>query len=455
MIVVCAFVFGTKYWWGGFWSVVYIALALWYVPVFSLFGGTVREATWSDRAYFNAATLTCFLQTGGAAAIGTLLLLELFDDCSNSTGVCDTWHWYSTIVWLGWAFYLFVATTSAALLRVNFMHQPGDLLERAFQQHLDVSVCIKLARDGLRRDKRGAAIELGALAATGDDARQQIVDGGGVGTIVSLALSDDAATSEYAIESMAEMVSSPFCRDEFIRAGALRVLLTIAQTATPATGTAIVGALHYLIADESSRLRLAEEQAVSDLARFGLRTDFHAHTRRQLAHIYTELADCIPLRTRMAENVGTIKALAALSRGTAKGTHLLCLNALRMLAEADLSLLQKSAAIEMLLAPCSDSETAEAATKLLLRCTETELGAQSLLHAPGLALAFEGLLESAGRATHGLMAGLCRKLTVALGSEHSDARQGLIRVASFLVDAGRLDISAKRNMDRCLALLRK
>lgn len=54
-----------------------------------------------------------------------------------------------------------------------------------------------------------AAFELASMAATSDDNKFMIVAESGLDTLVSLSLTEDLATQEYAAEALAELLTIP------------------------------------------------------------------------------------------------------------------------------------------------------------------------------------------------------------------------------------------------------
>ena len=59
------------------------------------------------------------------------------------------------------------------------------------------------------KERRSAASELAEIAAVSDDNKFLIVAEGGLDTLISLSLTNDLATQEYAADALAELLTVP------------------------------------------------------------------------------------------------------------------------------------------------------------------------------------------------------------------------------------------------------
>ena len=135
------------------------------------------------------------------------------------------------------------------------VRKAGDLIEPLLIRSTNMTDLLRAGRDGGPTERRDAAYELCNMAAVSNENRRGIVLGGGALLLVSLALEDDDATQDYALEAVAELCRLPEAADHIVDAGGMRCLLARLKSAEQHRVTESARALMFITQVDKHKVR--------------------------------------------------------------------------------------------------------------------------------------------------------------------------------------------------------
>ncbi|XP_076801038.1 uncharacterized protein LOC143445665 [Clavelina lepadiformis] len=401
----------TNYWYFFFAYLFVLAVALFFSPSFTRVNGWVGTNSMRRNEFMVVMVFLSCLMVGAGVALLTLNVMELTassyptDRCisqsascitdANSNiiklGVCTAYEQrcYESSVWTG-AYYclviMFMASTGvlSAFLLHNFKFNPGDYIERYLVQTREFEQIMETARTGSISQKRNAAFELATMASSADDNKFQIVTDGGLDVLITLALSADLTTQEYATEALAECLTVPAIQDQFISLGGAKTLTALLHSKNLRTAHEAITAISYIVADsDENKFFITSDHGIDDLLHACKYAN--APNRKILASIFLELAYFADTRAVMASKSTSVEAMIfLLVRSTIRSreisnvdidTTVLALQTLELLAIESPSLVasQEDFLSYLLTVPIKilDQKIQLLTTKLLLYFTKT------------------------------------------------------------------------------------
>ncbi|KAJ8029072.1 hypothetical protein HOLleu_28382 [Holothuria leucospilota] len=274
-------------------------------------------------------------------ALMVLSFLSVFQfDCTDTsenvslTNSCNSryvGYIYSLAFFVLHAIYLFGVCTAAVTLLKNFGFKVGDYLEKYLVITRDVEKVIQAAKSSRAKEQRNAAFELATLATSGDDSKFRIVAEGGLEILISLGLSRDESTQEYAIEATAELLTVPAIQDQYVELGGVTTLSAILHSQNKSLVQEAATALSYIVADsDENKHVVAADRGLEDLA-YAAKNGSEV-TQRCIAGIFLDLAFSPDVRTQMASMNSPTSALVTLCKSTDTETLRLSLQTLELIA---------------------------------------------------------------------------------------------------------------------------
>ncbi|PIK49983.1 hypothetical protein BSL78_13135 [Apostichopus japonicus] len=336
------FAFFTTYWYAGIWNFIVTLYAVLRCPTYTHRGGFVGTSSLWPRRFMIIFAVLMLLNWGATVALTVLSFLSIFqfdcvdnpDTASSTTNSCSSQyvgHIYSMVFFVIHAIYLFGVCTTALTLLKNFGFLVGDYLEKYLVITRDVEKVIQAARSSRVKEQRTAAFELATLSTTGDDSKFRIVAEGGLEVLISLGLSRDESTQEYATEAMAELLTVPAIQDQFVEAGGVTTLSTILHSQNKRLVQEAATALSYIVADsDENKQVVAAERGLEDLSHAA--KNGSEVTQRCIAGIFLDLAFSPEIRSQMASMNSPTSALVTLCSSGDPETLRLSLQTLELIA---------------------------------------------------------------------------------------------------------------------------
>ncbi|XP_072026048.1 uncharacterized protein [Amphiura filiformis] len=330
-----------------------------------------------------------------AAAVGlaTWACLSVLDfardqgETYESYSLRRFWSWFLMFFWGLHALYLFIMWTMVWSLVHNFRFEIGDLLERHLIITRDVEKVIQAAKGGRVKEQRNAAFELATLTTTGDDGKFRIVAEGGLEALISLGLSRDEATQEYATEAIAEMLTVPAIQDQFVELGGVGTLTTLLHSNNERVVQEAATALSYIVSDtEENRQAVVADRGLEDIAHAA--RNGTESVKRYMAGVFLDLAFSADVRAQMAAMNTPTGALVDLCTSSDPETLRLALQTLELIAleSSDVIFYQDNLLDHLMALPTNtmDSSIYLLAGKILLYYAENPEACEKLLNTDNL-----------------------------------------------------------------------
>ncbi|XP_064642369.1 uncharacterized protein LOC135496785 [Lineus longissimus] len=302
--------------------------------------------------------------------------------CPTSYSGCSVTTYYSGIFFIIDALILLTSSSLSWGMLINFQTDVGDIVEKFLVQSRDIEKVLQAARHGKLKEKRVAAIELATLAASGDDNKFRIVAEGGLEVLINMALCQDEATQENAVETIAELLTVPAIQDRFVEIGGMKTLSAVLNSPIERLVYEAASAISYVVSEsDENKQVVVQGHGLEDICR-AVKTSNLA-TQRVLASILLELAFNVEIRSMMASMNSPAQALIHLCHDNDPETQRYALQTLELLAieSADMICAQDGLMEEMLALPqtCMDEKLYLLAGKVLLYYAENKETCGSLI----------------------------------------------------------------------------
>lgn len=307
--------FFTNYWYFSFVYFFILLTSLYFYPSFSRIGGWVGESSYRRFDYIRAMV---FLFMSGLIISSVLFGLSISKlkssnypttTCEENSASCfidaqtdvqiancknKQQRCYETSVFTGVYFGLvmllmgFTGGFSFLLLR-NFKFSAGDYIEKLLTKSRDLKSLLSLAKNGSLFEQRSSTFEIATMAASGDEHKLEIVNEKGLPVLISVALSKDETTQEYATEAIAECLTIPSIQDEFVEYGGANSLTALLRAKNSRTVHQAITALNYVVSDsDKNKMSVVDHESLQDILFACKRTD--GKDRETLASILLELS---------------------------------------------------------------------------------------------------------------------------------------------------------------------
>ena len=331
----------TTYWYSFSWTVALFLIGVIFCPQFTRIGGYVGNYTHWKYGF-------CIVYAVGAlATLGVSLYFSAFKWMSVVNHGCKNWDFvdecshknvFTAIFFSINALLLLGAAVIVIFLFFNFRLEIGDYIEKFLVQERDIEDVMRAARSGKLKEKRTAAYELAAMAASGDDNKFRIVAEDGLEVLLRLALSSDDSTQEHAVEAIEELLVIPSIQDNFVEMGGVKTLTALLRSENSRVMQEAASALYTIVSesDEHNEQKNANQNAVvSDHGVDDLAHASHQGTifcQRTIASIFLELAFNRDIRAQLASRNIPAQAMTHLCRSCDTDTQRYALQTLELLA---------------------------------------------------------------------------------------------------------------------------
>lgn len=348
----------TVYWYFFFVYAIVLFLAFIYCPTFTRIGGWVGKNSVRRKEFMITFGVLTLLMMAAGVILFTLTIIDLKASAYPTTrcvdqaascfasardaieeGVCMSYQkqCYEASIWTAVYFGLEILVMLGTsifcwILFKNFKFEVGDRIEHYLVQTREIVQILDASRYGTTSEKRNAAFELATMAASGDDNKFLIVSEGGLDVLVSLGLSTDVTTQEYATEAIAECLAVPAIQDQFVAIGGMRMLTALLNTKNRRTLKEAITAISYIVEDsDDNKASVIADQGLDDLLHACKYAN--AFGRKSLAAIYLELADYDETRVILTYRTATTEGfLHLLRRSSDEETVRMVLQAMELLA---------------------------------------------------------------------------------------------------------------------------
>ncbi|XP_025082300.1 uncharacterized protein LOC112556982 [Pomacea canaliculata] len=325
----------TTRWYAGVWLAVLSLLAIWLVPSYTRLGGFVGNTSHIRRPFCIVASVSAALCLAVALYFAAYEWLGfLSNKCTDwkFSGLACSYHSVYTAVFFTLHSVILVLTAVLSLILLfNFQVELGDLIEKFLVQERDIEQVMAAAKNGSIKEKRTAAYDLAAMAASSDDNKFRIVAESGLNILVQLSLSRDSITQEHAVEALAELLTIPSIQETFVESGGINTLTAVLHSHSPRAMQEAASALYNMVAEsESSRMALVADHGLDDLANAAHEGTIRC--QRTVASIMLELAFSTEIRSLMASTTTPAQTLVHLCNSNDSETLRFSLQALEVLA---------------------------------------------------------------------------------------------------------------------------
>lgn len=385
----------TNYWYSFSWTVALFLTGVIFCPQFTRIGGYVGN-------YTHRKFLFCIVYGVGAlATMGVSLYFSASQWMSVVNHGCKDWSFvdqcshknvFTAIFFSFNAMFLLGAAIIVIILFFNFRLEIGDYIEKFLVQERDIEDVMKAARSGKLKEKRTAAYELAAMAASGDDNKFRIVAEGGLEVLLTLALSSDESTQEHAVEAIEELLIIPTIQDNFVDMGGVKTLTALLRSENSRVMQEAASALYTIVSesDEHNEHKSANQSAV--VADHGIDDLSYASQQgtifcqRTVASIFLELAFNRDIRAQLACRNIPAQAMTNLCRSNDADTQRYALQTLELLAieSSDMICAQDELLDILLQLPMKtmDEKLYLIAGKILLYYAENHMTCKNLVENP-------------------------------------------------------------------------
>ncbi|XP_062575791.1 uncharacterized protein LOC134237671, partial [Saccostrea cucullata] len=220
----------TTFYYSFLWTFPVFIFAVLFRPQYTRVGGYVGNNT-HLRFIFCIAYFLASLGTLGAAIYmsATSWTVIVNHGCKDWEFISDCSHKnvFTAIFFAMQSLLLLLSAIVVGVLFFSFRLEIGDYIEQFLVQERDIEMVMAAARNGRLKDKRTAAYELAAMAASGDDNKFRIVAEGGLEVLLALAMSTDEGTQEHAVEALEELITIPSIQDNFVEIGGVKALTAL------------------------------------------------------------------------------------------------------------------------------------------------------------------------------------------------------------------------------------
>ncbi|CAC5381300.1 unnamed protein product [Mytilus coruscus] len=340
---------------------------------------------------------------GALATLGVSLYFSSVQWMSIVNHGCKDWvfvdacshkHVFTAIFFSFNSLLLLGAAIIVAILFFNFRLQIGDYIEKFLVQERDIEDVMKAARNGKLKEKRTAAYELAAMAASGDDNKFRIVAEDGLEVLLSLALSSDDSTQEHAVEAIEELLIIPSIQDNFVEMGGVKTLTALLRSENSKVMQEAASALYTIVSESdehnehksSNQSAVVADHGIDDLAYASHQGTIYC--QRTVASIFLELAFNRDIRAQLASRNIPAQAMTHLCRSNDPETQRYALQTLELLAieSSDMICAQEELLDILLELPLKtmDEKLYLIAGKILLYYAENKATCKQLVENPSL-----------------------------------------------------------------------
>ncbi|XP_056009055.1 uncharacterized protein LOC125663732 isoform X2 [Ostrea edulis] len=324
----------TNYFYSFLWTLPVFISAVLFRPQYTRVGGYVGNNT-HLRFIFCIAYFVAALGTLGAAiymsAVSWMTVVNHGCKDWEFVGECSHKNVFTAIFFALQSLLLLLSAIVVGAMFVSFRLEIGDYIEHFLVQERDIEIVMKAARNGRLKDKRTAAYELAAMAASGDDNKFRIVAEGGLEVLLALAMSTDEGTQEHAVEALEELITIPSIQDNFVEMGGVKALTALLHSENSRIMQEAASAIYGIVSEsDEHKSAVVMDHGLDDLAHAA-----HQGTiicQRTIASIFLDLAFNRDIRVQITSRNIPAQALIQLCRSNDVETQRYALQTLELLA---------------------------------------------------------------------------------------------------------------------------
>ncbi|XP_022286351.2 uncharacterized protein LOC111099210 [Crassostrea virginica] len=324
----------TNYYYSFLWTFPVFISAVLFRPQYTRVGGYVGNNT-HLRFIFCIGYFVAALGTLGAAiymsAVSWMSIVnhgckdwEFVSECSHK-------NVFTAIFFAMQSLLLLLSAIVVGVLFFSFRLEVGDYIEQFLVQEKDIEEVMKAARNGRLKDKRTAAYELAAMAASGDDNKFRIVAEGGLEVLLALAMSTDENTQEHAVEALEELITIPSIQDNFVEMGGVKALTALLHSENSRIMQEAASAIYGIVSEsDEHKNSVVMDHGLDDLAHAAYQGTITC--QRTIASIFLDLAFNRDIRVQITSRNIPAQALIHLCRSNDVETQRYALQTLELLA---------------------------------------------------------------------------------------------------------------------------
>eukprot|EP00117_Sycon_ciliatum_P006494 scpid36134/ scgid10009/ len=354
-LLIVPLLFATNYWWSALWSGVFALYGFLYMPQFYYVGGV---ATVPNVLHFRFIIIYSILSA--AMATGSLVLWiylltkseRLLDGCktaaagqdlSLASDSCSSQVWFSALAYPIHVLVNVCALTTAVLLGLNLRFKIGDKLESVLLELRDIAQWIAVAssEESSSAERYEAAAQINSFVGTSDDGKFQVVQLGGLQSLINLSLTVHEETQELAVEALTMMLQVPTIQNVFVEKDGITSLGALLRSDRVRVQGHAAHALSLVVADNAENAsRLAAGTGLSDVA-FAMSSRSEG-VSAYVADILNHMIAQAPLRSAIRDDKELFSAMVreAVQPGDVEELTSACLRALGIIAMETPSVLQ-------------------------------------------------------------------------------------------------------------------
>lgn len=378
----------TTRWYAGVWLAIFCLLAVLLVPTYSRLGGFVGNTSHIRKSFCLGAGISTVI------CLMIAIYFAIFEWISISNNGCVDWKMqmacshkniFTAVFFTLHCVVLVVTSILSWALHRNFYTEVGDLIEKCLVQERDIEQVMTAARSAKVSEKRAAACDLAALAASCDDNKFLIVAEGGLELLTMLAMLRDEVTQEHAVEALSEILTVPTIQDTFVDSGGLSMLSAVLHSHSPRAMQEAAGAIYTIVADsEENKQMVAADRGLDDLCHAAQEGSIKC--QRTVSCILLELAFNADIRATMVTHPRLVKVLVHLCHSNDPDTLRFTLQTLELLAIEDSDIVCRERELLELLVDLPfrtmDERLYLLASKILLYFAENIATCEQLLKLP-------------------------------------------------------------------------
>lgn len=324
----------TIFYYSFLWTFPLFIFAVLFRPQYTRVGGYVGNNT-HLRFIFCIAYFVAALGTLGAAiymsAVSWMTVVN--HGCKDWEFVAECSHKnvFSAIFFAMQSLLLLLSAIVVGALFFSFRLEIGDYIEEFLVQERDIEMVMRAARNGRLKDKRTAAYELAAMAASGDDNKFRIVAEGGLEVLLALAMSTDENTQEHAVEALDELITIPSIQDNFVEMGGVKALTALLHSENSRIMQEAANAIYGIVSEsDEHKSAVVMDHGLDDLAHAAYQGTIAC--QRTVASIFLDLAFNRDIRIQITSRNIPAQALIHLCRSNDVETQRYALQTLELLA---------------------------------------------------------------------------------------------------------------------------
>ncbi|KAJ8319922.1 hypothetical protein KUTeg_001509 [Tegillarca granosa] len=324
----------TTYWYAFSWKFFVFLFSVFFRPNFTRIGGYVGNYTHLRYVFAIACGLFNLAIMGAALYFASVSWISVVNHgCTDwiFTGDCSHRNVFTAIFYTFESVLLLTSAVICGILIYSFRLEMGDYIEQFLVKERDIEQVMKDARHGRLKEKRTAAYELAAMAASGDDNKFRIVAEDGLSVLLALVLSNDESTQEHAVEALNELLTIPSIQDTLVEMGGVKTLSALLHSENARIMQEAALAIYTIVSEsEENKSAVVADHGLDDLAHAANQGTIYC--QRTIASIFLELSFNKDIRALITSRNIPAQSMINLCRSNDPDTQRYALQTLELLA---------------------------------------------------------------------------------------------------------------------------